>query len=108
MLTYEIRLPKDKDADAFAAFMRDEYFPAVHKGPTRIGQVTDLVLLRGEATNTAHKFLWLVGWSGLTGQAQSGPRVDDEAVLGKLKSFGASMRRPTVWDEVAAWHGSSD
>ena len=48
MIVYQIRLPKKQDAEAFVKFMLEEYFPAVHKGPTRIGQVTDLMLLRRE------------------------------------------------------------
>ena len=48
MIIYQIRLPKKEDAEAFVKFMQEEYFPAVHKGPTRIGQVTDLVLLQAE------------------------------------------------------------
>ena len=103
MLVHEIRLPKAKSAAAFGKFMQDEYFPAVHKGPTRIGQVTELVLLRSEPTATKHKFLWLVGWSGLTGHPKAGARVDDEEVLGKFKTFGATVKRLGAWDEVASW-----
>jgi len=46
MIIYQIKLPKKQDAEAFVTFMRDEYFPAVEKGPTRVGQVTDLVLMQ--------------------------------------------------------------
>jgi hypothetical protein len=49
VITYQIRLPKRQDAEAFVKFMREEYFPAVHKGLTRVGKVTDLVLLQAEA-----------------------------------------------------------
>jgi len=44
MIIYQIKLPNKQDAEAFVKFMDEEYFPAVHKGPTRVGQVTDLVL----------------------------------------------------------------
>jgi hypothetical protein len=48
MITYQIRLPKKQDAEALVKFMHEEYFPAVHKGPTRVGKVTHLVLLQAE------------------------------------------------------------
>ena len=104
MLVYEIRLPKEKDPAAFAEFMQDEYLPAVHKGPTRVGQVTELRLLRRETAAAAHRFLWLVGWSGLD-NPQAGLHVDDEAVLGKFsEKFGATVKRLDGWEEVASWH----
>jgi hypothetical protein len=48
MIIYQIRLPKKQDAEAFVKFMHEEYFPAVHKGATRVGKVTDLVLVQAE------------------------------------------------------------
>lgn len=64
MLVYQISLPKKQDAAAFVTFMRTEYLPAVHKGPTRVGQVTDLVLLQkeDETGTAAHGFLLHVGY----------------------------------------------
>ena len=104
MLTYEIRLPKGKSASSFEKFMRDEYVPAVRKGPTRVGQVTELVLLRREPTPTSHRFLWLVGWSGIDASMPAGPAVDDEAVVRKFEKFGPKMKRLEKWEEVASWH----
>lgn len=103
MIVYDIRLPKAQSAAAFGKFMRDEYFPAVHKGATRVGQVTELRLLRCEPTPTQHKFLWLVGWSGLS---QGGPRVDDERVNRKLERSGAKVKRLDAWEEIASWDES--
>ena len=104
MLIYEIRLPKEKDPAAFGAFMQDEYFPAVHKGPTRVGQVTELLLLRREGTRAAHRFLWLVGWSGIVPSSDWYPRADDEAVGSQLSdTFGATVKRLDAWQEVAHW-----
>ena len=48
MIIYQIRLPKKQDAEAFVKFMLEEYFPAVHMGLTRVGKVTNLVLLQAE------------------------------------------------------------
>jgi hypothetical protein len=96
----EIELPRTEDAAAFAEFMRDEYIPAVHKGPTRIGQVAELELLQGNTTETSHRFLWLVRWNGLEHE-KAGARVDDEAVARKFEGFGAGMTEHVSWAEVA-------
>ena len=103
MIIYQIRLPKKQDAEAFVKFMREEYFPAVHKGPTRVGQVTDLVLLQEEpeGRTTGCEFFWHVGWSGLPdGEFQ----VDDEEVARKLQSFKVRTKRLGFYSEVADWH----
>jgi hypothetical protein len=88
--------------DAFEEFMRNEYFPAVFKGPTRVGQVTGLALLRGveethERTNT---FLMQVSFDGL---ASGGARVDDEEIQRKFDSFGARLERLGAYATVAVW-----
>ena len=101
MLIYKIRLSKRQDPEAFAKFMRREYFPAIHKGPTRIGQVTGLALFQSDSTDTTHEFLWHVGWSGLS---SGGPRVTDAAVRRKFDSFGAKITPLGAHTKVAAWH----
>ena len=103
MIIYQIKLPKKQDAEAFVKSMKEEYFPAVHKGATRIGEVTDLVLLQEEpgGRTTGCEFFWHVGWSGL---AMGGDRLDDEKVAGKLESFKAGIKRLGFYSEVAAWH----
>ena len=104
MIIYQIRLPKKQDAEAFVKFMRDDYFPAVLKaGPTRTGQATDLTLLQREnqieGEDTDHEFPWLVGWSG---QPTGSVHADDEKVVGKFQSFGASVKRIGSYREVSA------
>ncbi len=102
IIVYQIKLPKKQDAEAFVKFMREEYFPDVHKGPTRVGQVMDLVLLqeKPESRTTGCKFFWHVGWSGLPmGHAN----VDDEAVKRKFDAFKAHLKRIGSYNEVAAW-----
>ena len=103
MIIYQIRLPKKQDAEAFVKFVQEEYFPAVHKEATRVGKVTDLVLLQGEpeGRTTGCEFFWHVGWSGL---ATGDVRLDDETVAGKLESFKARIKRLGFYSEVAAWH----
>lgn len=101
MFVYKIRLSKKQDAEAFATFMRREYFPAVHKGPTRVGQVTGLALFQGESTDTSYEFFWHVGWSGLS---SGGPRVTDAEVRRKFDSFRAKITPLGSYSKVAAWH----
>jgi hypothetical protein len=98
-LVSEIELPQEQDAAAFVDFMRDEYIPSVHTGPTRIGKVDGLQLLQGIAAVTSHKFLWLVDWNGLEHEA-AGARVPDE-VSSKFEGFGASRKPHVAWQEVA-------
>ncbi len=84
---YKISLPEEQDVEAFVKFMREEYFSAVERGPTRVGMVTDLVLLQrlDETADNTHEFFWHVGWSGLPGCRDS--FVSDEEVLRKFESF---------------------
>lgn len=98
MIVYQIKLPKKQNAEKFATFMRGEYFPAIHKGATRVGQVTSLLLLQSQSE--AHEFFWLVGWSGLSDREAS---VDDKKVLDKLKTFNANIKRLGTYEEVATW-----
>jgi hypothetical protein len=104
VIIYQIKLPKKQDVEAFVKFMSDEYFPAIHKGATRIGQVTDLTLLEREnemeGDDVEHEFFWHVGWSGLrSGNA----RVDDKEVARKFESIKAKVKRIGSHREVAAW-----
>lgn len=102
MIIYQIKLPAKQDAAAFASFMRDEYFPAVHKGATRVGKVMSLQLLQGgtDTGATTHEFLWLVGWSGLS---SGDARIDDEAIQKKFKTFAPRVKRLGSYKEIAAW-----
>jgi hypothetical protein len=106
-IIYQITIPKQHDVEAFVTFMRDEYFPAVHKGPTRVGQVTNLVLLRGVTARheRTSRFLLQVGFNGL---ATGGVRVDDEEVQRKFESFGASIEKRRAYDEVAVWADAAE
>jgi hypothetical protein len=102
LIIHQITLPEKQDAEAFMEFMRDEYFPAVHKGPTRVGQVTGLTLLRGvtETHERMHTFFMHVNYAGLaTGKL----RVDKEEVQSKFETFGARIEHIGAFDEVAAW-----
>jgi hypothetical protein len=105
MIIYQIKLPKTQDAEAFVTFMNEEYFPAVHKGPSRVGQVIDLRLLQREneleGDDLKHDFLWHVHWSG---QPTGEVAIDDEAVARKFEAFKAKIKRVGFYEEVATWH----
>jgi hypothetical protein len=100
-IIYQITLPERMIGETFIEFMRDEYFPAVHKGPTRVGQVTSLSLLRvsdGIKTNT---FFMQISYNGL---ATFEIRVDDKEVQQKFETlYGKRMKRLGSYYEVAAW-----
>jgi hypothetical protein len=100
LLISKVELPEGADAAAFGEFVRDTYIPAVHKGPTRVGQVAGLELVEG-GTDKHRTFLWLVRWSGISGGA--GVHVDDEAVRQRFEEFGATIKKPVVWQEVGRW-----
>ncbi len=103
-IIHQITLAEQQDAEAFVAFMRDEYFPAVRKGPTRVGQVTELRLLQRDGTQRSHRFIWLVGWSGILPSTGWRPGLDDDSVASELSNtFGATMKRLDEWQEVAHW-----
>ena len=97
MLIYRITLPADQDPKAFVRFMKADYFPAVPKGSTRIGQVVEMVLLQGDTTSITHEFFLHV--SGL----MSDPRVQDQAVQQKLASFGVRLERVGDFAPAAVW-----
>lgn len=105
MIVYQIKLPKKQNAEAFVKFMHEEYFPAVHKGQTRTGQVIDLMLLEREneikGEDVEHEFFWHVGWSG---QPTGKVHVEDEAVARKFGAFKAEVNRLGSYVEVAEWH----
>jgi len=99
MMIYHLTLPTDQDAETFVRFIEAEYFPAVHKGATRIGQVTELELLQGNTTSITHEFYLQV--TGLmAGQA---PRLKDAAVQQKFESFGVRLEPVGEYAPVALW-----
>jgi hypothetical protein len=104
MIIYQITIPKKQNTKAFVKFMREEYFPAVHKEQTRIGQVTGLVLLERqnafEGDDVESEFYWHVGWSGLP---DGNAHVDDENIAHKLAAFKAEIKRIGSYEEVVVW-----
>ena len=108
MPMFQLRLPKSQPADAFIAFMQDEFFPAVRKGQTRAGQVEGLELLQGRNQVTGddleREFLLDVSWAGVGGlEFQHLLRVDDEGVDAKFKAFKAKIKRLGEYTLAASW-----
>ena len=56
MIIYRIKLPEEQDTEAFVKFMRDEYLPAVWKGPTRAYAVDGLSLLEKQHSESMYGF----------------------------------------------------
>jgi len=105
MIIYQISLPKKEDAEPFVTFMRDEYFPAIHKEATRAGQVTSLELLQQEFAQESEncEFFWHIGWNGIPNGVVS---VDSPEASRKLESFNASIKRLGSFVETAVWQGN--
>jgi hypothetical protein len=96
----QIKLPLCENRDAFETFMRSDYLPAVHKGPTRIGQVTYLAVVRAETEEDG--FFLHIGWMGMD-VSDKIPRIDDENVQRRFESFGAAVSRVGHYTNVATW-----
>ncbi len=98
-ISYQISLPESSDADAFEKFMTDRYLPAIHTGPTRVGQVTGVALWRGVASThaaTSH-FLIQVDYGGLaTGQIV----VDDKGLVAEFESYEPTLTRLGAYNET--------
>ena len=99
MYFYLINLPHSADAEKFAGFMRDEYFPAIHKGATRIGKIESMALLQGEVKD--HEFVWQVDWGGLPLLGR--PLVDDQDAVRKFEAFKPVVRELGAFKEAATW-----
>jgi hypothetical protein len=104
-IIYQITIPERMIGETFIEFMRDEYFPALHKGPTRVGKVTHLSLLRVSEGQLSNTFFMHVDYDGL---ASGAPVVDNEEVQRKFDSlYGAHVKRLGAHTEVAAWSEES-
>lgn len=81
---YEIALSAEVKEEDFEKFMLKEVFPAVGRGPNRVGSVTSLRLLKDVAGGRT--YIWAIGWDGL--------RLYEgfvAAAFEMLRSFGADV-----------------
>ena len=81
---HRLSCPADFADEDFQTFMKDEIFPSVHRGPTRVGQVVGLSLWRDHQTN---EFVWAIEYDGLIEGAHSAGGDG----LAKLKSRGVQI-----------------
>ena len=95
MMIYSITLSKDKNEDDFEQFMLEDVFPAVDKRSLRSGQITSLVLLKGNNTDRTNKYQWLVE-GGINGGAANN-QVD------RIRAFGAEVTPVHDFVEIGRW-----
>lgn len=95
MYIYAIKLSEGKDEEDFERFMREEVFPAVDKGSRRDGQISSLVLLKGNNTGHTDEYLWLVE-GGVNGGAAN-QQVE------KINGYGAEVSRMLDFVEISRW-----
>jgi hypothetical protein len=90
----------------FEQFMRDEVFPLIHTGPTRVGEITGVRLYRlgtedeggVDRASRTERYVWLFEWGGLE-QAMNvlaGPAIE------KVRNAGAAVRGAGDWKLVHA------
>jgi hypothetical protein len=101
LILYRITIPKTLDEQQFIEFIREKYFPAVHRGPTRVGQIMGVRMLHPAAdTDSENSLYLLVDFDGLAiGQI----RVDDESVVEEMEKLGAVLTRLGAFDESDVW-----
>jgi hypothetical protein len=97
---YQITLPEEQDAEAFERFMLDEVFPAIDKSPRRDGQVTGLVLLRGNNPDNINEYLCLVHGHGGTGGALEQRALHN---ISASRWMGARVSTMGDWYERGRW-----
>lgn len=95
MMIYSIELSKRKEESDFETFMLDQVFPAVDKGSRRDGQITGLVLLKGNNTGRTNEYLWLVH-GGVNGGAA-------RQQVEKIEAFGARVTPMQDFVELGRW-----
>lgn len=95
MMIYSIKLSKRKNEEEFEKFMLEEIFPAVDKRSLRSGQITSMVLLKGNNTGHTNEYLWLVR-GGVNGGAAN-------QQVNKIKEFGARVSPMHDFIEAGSW-----
>src|SRR6476659_5780718 len=95
MMIYSIKLSKRKNEADFEKFLLEEIFPGVDKGSRRDGQISELVLLKGDNTGRTNEYLWLVS-GGVNGGAAN-------RQLEKIKAFGARVSPMIDFVEIGRW-----
>ena len=82
-----IHRPEGITAAAFLQKLQHDVFPAIHKGPTRMGEIGSWTLLSEADKGETSKYVWLINWGGLEG---AGDTMAAEALV-KLRGLGATV-----------------
>jgi hypothetical protein len=82
-----VHRPDGMTEAAFLKKLQHEVFPAVHKGPTRMGEVDSWKLLSETDKGESSKYVWLINWGGLDG---AGDKLIAEALV-KLRGLVATV-----------------
>ncbi len=104
LVAHLITLPSTLFAMRFEEFARTKYLPALHEGPTRVGQVLSAKILRrirmhtGDAEDLDRSFLLLVEFVGVEARL---PRVEP-AVQGVFDAFDPQITELGAFEEVAS------
>jgi hypothetical protein len=100
MMIYSIRLSKRKNEGDFEKFMLGQVFSAVDKSSRRDGQITSLVLLKGNNTGHTNEYMWLVD-GGVNGGAAN-QQVD------AIRAFGARVSPVLDFVECGRWSAQGE
>lgn len=94
MVIYDITVADATKAGEFEGFMLEDIFPGIPKSVSRLGQVDELILLRGSNTETSNQFIWIV--DGVIN------KVPGDAIS-KIEAFGARVSNRNDWTESGRW-----
>ena len=95
MMIYSIKLSQDKNEHDFERFMLEDVFPAVDKRSRRDGEISSLVLLKGNNTGHTNEYLWQVE-GGVNGGAAR-QQVD------RIEAYGAVVVPMLDFVEIGHW-----
>ena len=104
MIAQRIKLGEGQDPAEFARFMRDEFMPAMRRGPTRIGQATYLELFQGNTQNTLDEFLLLI-----EGLMNFRPGFAGQELAERFAGFSPQLDAlASDFRSVAVWRAADD
>ena len=99
-MIYMIRVSKRKKESDFEQFMRAQIFPSIDKSSRRDGQVSSLVLLKGNTTGRTNEYVWFV--DGTVNGGAANQKLDD------ITAFGARVTPLQEFVECAKWLAVSE
>ena len=103
---YELTPPAEMTQENFVRFVQEEVFLAVHLGPTRSGEITELHLL---TTKAAEKYLWIIKSDWVVQDEERFVYYRIEDARQKLETSGIRISEPyPLYYEVATKVGSTE